>query len=268
MRGLLVSALLVALAAGAAEAQSLRGSPTSLDRQNRQARAHDFTYLSTTAQVSKFVRLGLLVRLNGNADYELAAVSFPYAREEVKVFLERLSRQYRAACGERLVVTSLTRPQNRQPRNASPRSVHPTGMAVDLRISNNARCRSWLESVLLQLEKKRLVEATRERRPPHYHVAVYPQPYRSYVAGLVRGEAATRVASAAAESGADAAPAIALVESGGRTESELPRYTVDTGDTLWGIARELGLSVEDLKDANGLASARIYAGQVLTLPQR
>lgn len=256
-RPAIVLLLLLALSAPAA-AQSLGGSAASLDRQNRAARKHDFSYLGQSSDVKRFVRLGLLVPVRGNADYELAAVSFPYARDEVRLFVERLAQQYRSACGEKLVVTSLTRPQSRQPRNASSRSVHPTGMAVDLRASTNRRCRSWLERTLLSLEKSGLLEATRERRPPHYHVAVYPRPYRQYVDVRIRRQAgATRLASA---SGAAATAS----DSG---DGSSPIYRVDRGDTLWGIAKQVGVTVEDLQEANGLAGPRIYAGQLLTLPR-
>lgn len=165
-------------------AQSLLGSHESLLRQNEEAREHDFSYLRTSADVRDYAQQGLLVRLPGNADYELAGeeVSFPYARPEVRTFVERLSNQYREACGERLVVTSLTRPITRQPPNASAISVHPTGMAVDLRRSDSSGCRQWLETVLLDLEGKGVLEATREQYPPHYHVAVFPNPYLQYVA--------------------------------------------------------------------------------------
>ncbi len=166
------------------QAQSLLGSHESLLRQNEEAREHDFTYLRTSSDVRDYAQQGLLVRLPGNSDYELAGeeVSFPYARPEVKTFVERLSTQYREACGERLVVTSLTRPITRQPPNASAISVHPTGMAVDLRRSDSSGCRQWLETVLLDLEGKGVLEATREQYPPHYHVAVFPNPYLQYVA--------------------------------------------------------------------------------------
>jgi hypothetical protein len=166
------------------EAQSLLGSRESMLRQNEEAREHDFSYLRTAADVRDYAQQGLLVRLPGNADYELASdeVSFPYARPEVKTFIERLSSQYRDACGERLVVTSLTRPITRQPPNASAISVHPTGMAIDLRRSDSSGCRQWLETVLLDLEGKGVLEATREQYPPHYHVAVFPNPYLQYVA--------------------------------------------------------------------------------------
>jgi hypothetical protein len=166
------------------EAQSLLGSRDSLLRQNEEAREHDFTYLRTSSDVRDYAQQGLLVRLPGSSDYELAGdeVSFPYARPEVKTFIERLSSQYRDACGERLVVTSLTRPITRQPPNASAISVHPTGMAIDLRRSDSSGCRQWLETVLLELEGKGVLEATREQYPPHYHVAVFPNPYLQYVA--------------------------------------------------------------------------------------
>lgn len=213
--------------------------------QQRIAQEHDFTYLDTGADVQRFVDLELLVPVPGNEDYGLTSLSFPYARPEVRLFVERLARQYRSACGEKLVVTSLTRPHNRQPRNASRRSVHPTGMAVDLRVSSNSTCRNWLGSALLSMEGSGVINATRERHPPHFHVAVYPNPYRRYV---------TRVA------GSDA---VQLADAYEATEAE---YNVARGDSLWSIARRYATTVEMLKAANGLSSARIYAGQTLRIP--
>src|SRR3954470_21590991 len=126
-----------------AAAQSLDGSRGSMLRQNLGAQQEGLTYLRTVADVQDFAQRGLLVPLTGSADYQLATdeVSFPVARVEVKAFIEQLAHHYRAACGEPLVVTSATRPINRQPRNASEISVHPTGMAVDLRRSDRASCR-------------------------------------------------------------------------------------------------------------------------------
>lgn len=234
---------LAASVAGTAytEAQSLRGSRASLDRQNLQARRHDFTYLHTPGDVRRFVDAGYLVRVPGNGDYEVkSGISFPYARPEVKLFLERLGRQYRSACGERLVVTSLTRPRTRQPRNASSRSVHPTGMAMDLRVSWSSRCRRWIESAFLSLEAAGVLEANREYHPPHYHVALFPDPYARYVERLEAGE---------------------LLRA-----EQTERYHVQRGDSLWRIANRYGTSVERLKAANDMRSTRIRPGQVLAIP--
>ncbi len=241
---LLAALVVIAVSANPAYAQSLRGSRASIDRQNRQARAHDFTFLRDSAHVARFVRGGLLVPLRGNRDYTLRDVSYPYARPEVKLFAERLAKQFRAACGEQLVVTSLTRPQSSQPRNASPRSVHPTGMAIDLRRHNKPSCRSWLERVLLSLEERGVLEVAAEKYPPHYHVALYPRPYAEYV---------QRIAGTAASP-----------RAGGF--KDVVTYKVSRRDTLWRIARSHGTTPDRIKSKNGLTSTRIYPGQMLQVP--
>ena len=43
-------------------------------------------------------------------------------------------------------------------------------------------------------------------------------------------------------------------------------YTVKSGDTLWSIAKKYGVSVSDLKNANGLTSSTLRLGQVLIIP--
>ncbi len=236
----LVTLLLVAAAPTLAIAQSLQGSTRSLDRQNRVARQHDFTFIDTTERVRYFASQGWLVRVQPTRDFTLHAVSFPYARPEVDLFIRRLGSQYRRACGEQLVVTSLTRPTTRQPGNASDRSVHPTGMALDLRLSGDRNCRTWLERVLVDLERTGVLEATRERRPVHYHIALFPRQYAAYVDVLTARRAAEGWES-------------------------LP-YTVRSGDSLWTIARTHGTTVNEIKTANGLSGSRIYPGQVLGVP--
>src|SRR5690606_660185 len=119
---------------------TLRGSRASMLRQNRIAKEEAYSFLRTTKQVRSSVEDGSLVPLDGNEDYQVIA-GHPFARPVVRAFVERLSAGYHEACGEQLVVTSLTRPAGRQPRNASPLSVHPAGMAVDLRVSRDAGCR-------------------------------------------------------------------------------------------------------------------------------
>jgi len=238
---LLVVGFLVAHTGGL-EGQSLRGSARSVDYQFRVAQDHDFTFIKNPAQVERFVEAGYLVRVRSNRNFELHAVSYPFARPETRTFILRLSEQYRRACGEKLVVTSLTRPLSRQPWNASSRSVHPTGMAVDIRRSNSRACRSWLERVLISLEKTGVLEATREYRPPHYHVALFPKPYARYVERLTR-QADTRIASV-----------------------DVLDYRVRRGDSLWDIARSHGTTVDRLKEANDLRGSQIYAGQTIRVP--
>jgi hypothetical protein len=182
------------------------------------------------------------VPVEGNADYSLADVSYDVARPEVRLFIERLSGQYRDACGAPLVVTSLTRPRSSQPRNASLRSVHPTGMALDLRRSRLRSCRRWLEGVLISLERRGVLDATYEARPPHYHVALFPNQYAAYVERLRAGAGA----------GAKAPPRA---------------YTVAPGDTLWQIAREHKTTVPALQRENALASSHLRPGQQLRIPE-
>lgn len=250
-RLVLLSALALAPLSGVpqTEAQSLVGSRASMLRQSHAAHQHDYTYLRTSSDVYEFVDRGFLVRLSGNSNYRVGPVSFPYARPEVKTFVERLSRQYHSACGERLVVTSLTRPLTRQPANASHLSVHPTGMALDLRRSKRSSCRAWLEKTLLTLEDRGVLEATRENHPPHYHISLYPQPYRRYV--LAKGGA---VSGEGRSSGSRA------VQASSKT------YRVGRGDTLWEIARRHGTSISRLKQENGIRSSRLKPGQKLLIP--
>ena len=206
LAALLIIAATATLADPAA-AQSLRGSQASIDRQHRQAREQDYTFLRRTTQVERFVDAGLLVPLESRGHYRLHGVSFNAVRPEVKLFIERLSSQYRAACGERLVVTSLTRPTSRQPANASARSVHPTGMAVDLRVPARASCRRALESTLISLERQRVLDATLERSPLHFHVAVFPDEYLAYVVKLTGRSEASLLASAQRPARRNARPA-------------------------------------------------------------
>lgn len=198
-------------AAAAAEVSvTLSGSRSSMLRQNRIAKQEAYSFVRTPADVRRYVDEGNLVPLEGNDHYDVIA-SYPFARPVVRAFVERLSSGYSAACGEKLVVTSLTRPAARQPRNASPLSVHPAGMAVDLRVSRNTECREWLSAELLTLEEMGLLDATLERNPPHYHVAVFPSEFGDYDAVLVAEEmeAELRAQEAAA---AEAALVLAMLQ--------------------------------------------------------
>jgi protocatechuate 3,4-dioxygenase beta subunit len=147
------------------------------------------------------------------------------------------------------VVTSVTRPRSIRLRNSVTETVHPTGMAVDLRKPTRGSCLRWLRRTLLDVEGEGVIEATEERRPPHFHVAVFPRQYSAYV----QGRTGTRLAS-----------------SGGAKSARRPSvrgtYRVRQGDSLWTIARRHGVSVARIKEANGLRSSRLAIGQKIVIP--
>ena len=200
--------VLVATVAAPAGAAGLGGSKSSMTRQHAVAVELDYTFLRTRAQLEKLVEQGSLERVAASTDdYALSNVSHPYARPEIHTFIERLAAQYHAATGQRLVVTSLVRPTAEQPSNASRLSVHPAGMAVDLRIPAEPSRRAWLERTLLELEQAGVLDVTREKRPPHYHVAVFPAAYAAY---MKRQPAAPKAAAAPAAPVTVAAAPVAI----------------------------------------------------------
>ena len=247
----------MSLTANLAQAQTLKGSPASVEKQYRLAQSYGFNFIKTASEVAPNVESGELQKVSPGRYIELHDVSYPYAVSETRLFLDRLSQQYHAACGEKLIVTSLLRPVSNQPANAVALSVHPTGMAVDLRIPAKGKCRSWLENTLLSLEKERVLDVTRERHPAHYHVAVYARQYETRVAAL---QAKTRQPTPRAS----AQPTQEVAVSSGSASHQ--DYTVRKGDSLWEIAARTGVSVADLRTANKLQGNRINVGQTLLIP--
>ncbi|HXU28955.1 MAG TPA: DUF5715 family protein [Thermoanaerobaculia bacterium] len=256
-------------------AQTLVGSPASMDRQNRAAEDEAFTYLRNPEDIEVFVRHGLLVYVPGNGEYQVDGASFPYARPEVKRFLEWMGHLERKSCGEPLVATSLVRPKSHQPRNASIHSVHPTGMAMDLRRSLRRACSSLLESTLLDLESRGILEATKERFPAHYHVALFPEAFSSYLLAIDGGRELPPIQTAGlsgppVDSIAESAPSPGSVRSGnvpaGRTASRSAVHRVRRGETLSRIASHYGLSADSLRRANGLRGSKLFSGQRLRIP--
>jgi hypothetical protein len=186
----LVAASLIALAEPGA-AQSLRGSHASVSLMYRRAVRGGLDFYETTSEVKRAVVRGELVRLNGNAHYVVANIGMPYVRPETNAFVLDLAADYHRACGRPLVITSATRPISRRLANSSELSVHPTGMAVDLR-RPAGRCRTWLRRRLLAAERRRVIEATEERRPPHFHIAVLPSRYEKIASSRSKSAPAGR----------------------------------------------------------------------------
>jgi LysM repeat protein len=143
----------------------------------------------------------------------------------------------------------------------------------------------------MSLERQGVLDAIRENRPPHYHVALFPEPYERYVAKVSGGRSTTQLASAR-DRKAEASQEMPMLVTGnpppsGELEVEpaagaeliaatlekapesVTQYRVNRGDTLWSIARRHGTTVDALRRLNGLgANNRIVAGQRIRVPTR
>ncbi|HEX7239190.1 MAG TPA: DUF5715 family protein [Longimicrobiaceae bacterium] len=247
-----------ALTPGVPEAQSLRGSRTAVDRTYRRAVDGDLHFHRNAGSVRSSVRKGTLVRLKGNENYRVFAVNYPYLLPATATFVTRLAEQYRDACGEKMVVTSAVRPKTFRLINSVDKSVHPAGIAVDIRKPGRSACGRWLRQRLLYLEGQGVIDATEEFRPPHFHIAVFPQPYLRYVGRAPGAEPAKASPGKTGRVRTAAAPA--------RTARRTHR--VRRGETLSEIALRHGTSVQRLKSANSMRSSRIRVGQVLVIPAR
>lgn len=260
----LVRLLLFVLSAAAStsslHAQSLRGSRATVNRVYGHAIVNDITFYRTPVAVRVAASRGKLVPLGGNSDYRVHGVNYPYVLPATRTFIARFSKQYRAVCNEKLVVTSGVRPSSFRLANSVDKSVHPTGMAVDLRKPSRRHCLAWVRKTLLHLEAQGAIEGTEERRPPHFHVVIFPGPYTRYAASGGRSVGTASTPSRARPS--------ARERSASRPSAGRSSYRVRRGDSLWTIARRHGISVERLKAANGLRTSKVRPGQRLVIPAR
>jgi LysM repeat protein len=261
-----------------AAAQSLRGSQASVQKMYTRAVRNDLEFFSTSKSVYESVRDGELVMLSITMDMTLERVTYPFVLPRTRDVLNVFARNYHQACGERLVVTSAARPRSEQPRNASPQSVHPTGMAIDFR-KPSGNCLTYMRGQLLALEKLGILEATEERHPVHFHVAVLQRgsfaPAQTVAAGpsaqtpTAPAEPAPVAVTAATDSASGTVdlpakpetPATKAVKKSSATSSST--YTVRKGDNLSVIAKRFGLTVSRLKSINGLKSSALRPGQKL-----
>jgi len=254
------AALLLALGLSAEDAggQTLRGSRPSVDRMYDQARDHDLTFFRSGKGVRSAASRGDLVRLSGNSDYRLHQVTYPYVLPTTRTFIQRLASQYRDACGERMVVTSAVRPTSYRLLNSVDKSVHPTGMGVDIRKPTRGSCLRFLRETLLYLEDVGAVEATEEHRPPHFHVAVFPRQYLAHIGRKPREGLAQSTRKRTPSSSA---------RPSARSSAQRTTYRVRPGDTLWTIARRHGTSVDRLREANDIRNSNLAVGKLLVIPR-
>jgi hypothetical protein len=96
----------------------------------------------------------------------------------------------------------------------------------------------------VNLERKRVLEATLEHSPLHFHVAVFPDEYLAYVSRLTGRKESTLLAGL----------------------QRPARHTVRPSETLWAIAQRYDTTPARIKKTNGLTSDIISPGQVLQIP--
>ena len=279
----ILSAFLCLCAVASAGGQSLRGSRASVQKMYTRAVLNELDFFSTSKGIYESVRDGELVMISITMDMTLDKVTYPFVLPRTRDVLNVFARKYHDACGERLTVTSAARPRREQPRNASPQSVHPTGMAVDFR-RPSGNCLTFMRNELVLLERQGILEATEERHPVHFHVAVLQRgKFAPAAPAIAAGTPATTSPVVAATVVADANPVVTDSAAGtiekrvtpaapanrksvapaSSTKSET--YAVRKGDTLSGIAKRFGLTVARLKTLNGLTSSAIRPGQKLRI---
>jgi hypothetical protein len=170
----LVCSLALTAAARDLHAQSLRGSKAKVERAYQFARREGIEFNASRMDVRDGVKEGDYVRLQSGPNVRLKGVAVPYVLPATRDFVTRLAASYRKACRAPLVVTSAMRPTTLQERlpNGVAKSVHPTGMAVDLRVPGGS-CRPWLRKTLLAESRSGTVDATEEHHPAHFHVIVF-----------------------------------------------------------------------------------------------
>ena len=246
----------------AQEPAELHGSKGSVEKMYSFAVSRRMPFYLTPTSVDKAIADGRLVPLTGDSTYELTrGVGFSYATREARQFVLAFAPQYLAACGVPLTVTSAERPMSRQPHNANPHSVHPTGIAVDIRRPPPGPCLTWVRGALADLEERGVVEATEEHHPVHLHVAVLVQPGTKVVLpNLVRTTVARQV---------PVAPGLPVTMAASTADTSLrgakATYVVRQGDTLWDIANRTGVTLDEIRRANGRSAIPLRPGTTLAL---
>jgi LysM repeat protein len=129
-----------------------------------------------------------------------------------------------------------------------------------------------LRASLIELENRGVIEATEERHPAHFHVAVLNQqrPQTRIASAAQAVSTKTPVAATSAKittvsNGEVAAPEKKEVSAAAKKAAGTT-YTVRAGDNLWNIARKHGTTPDRIQELNGLKGSRLRVKQVLKLP--
>lgn len=159
----------------AAEVSLVGGCQTSSLQQHSYALKQNLTFVTSAAEYQTLIAQGHFVRLKGPHLQVLA--KRPYALPSTVSFMQEMSAAYQATgCGQ-VVVKDAVRLMSERPPNGSWYSVHPAGMAIDIRIRYIApECADWLRMYVRQKEAAGAVDGTHELHPEHLHIVVPLQP--------------------------------------------------------------------------------------------
>ncbi len=196
MRSAPILLVLVLGASLTAQAEpSLKATSRSQSDQNRLADRDHLSRMEDKAMVQRWARLQLLMPVKEKTrDYYLHAVpsDYRYLRPWARVFLQRISNQFRSRFGRQMRVTSLLRTVSyqrslaRRNGNAAPSSgpkasVHLTGACLDISKKTMTRSQqSWVRNVLARLRELGYLYAIEEFQQPTFHVLVHRR-YEDYV---------------------------------------------------------------------------------------
>lgn len=171
----------------------LRGTPGALSEENNLVNLDNLSRIADDKGLRRMVRLGYLKRVpRVGQGYFVSAIGRSYkgyrdglytARPWVLDFLDREGSHFSQAFrGRNFKVTSLARSEEyqkwlrRRNRNASRRTVHTTGAALDIsKTGMSAAQLEWMRRHLATLEGCNWVRATEERRQPTFHILVRKQ---------------------------------------------------------------------------------------------
>jgi hypothetical protein len=184
-------------------APTLKGSKKSMDAQNIEADREHLPRIKDAEKLKEYEEKGYFAQLPENSnlqvDPKLPALR-RYALPWVDQFLLALGQAHSKAFpnAEKLTVTSAIRPLDVQEdlikggnKNASTRSVHPTGAVVDICYGEvfadrerrmpfyngmSSREMAWMNHYLLNQMSRGRIIATRENKEPCYHIMVFRDP--------------------------------------------------------------------------------------------
>ena len=235
--------------------------------------AQGLNAIKSRKQVLRAIRKGHAKTCQSHLLFRAVERIISLCTSKLHSLLNKLGRLYYKHCRTPLVITSLTRPINEQPRNGSKRSVHPAGIAADLRVPPYA-CRKWLRNTLLSWESQGLIEATREKRPPHFHIVVIPHRLNKVRLAQLNGfkpkKRRVQAKSSKYRKGRQYSrkKISSRLSASRRKYRVLKTYRVRRGDSIWRLSRRWHVSEKAIKRVNGLKSSHIELGQLLKIPTR